>query len=144
MNAGLTYREAAVAGANPVRLVILLYEQAMEDLRRALEAHRHGDIEGRTRGINHALVIIGQLQGTLDKDRGGKVAANLERFYQQLRAGLLEAQSKQSDEVLERQIVHLRQVHEAWCEVEKAVIPAVEQPQPQPESESESPSEWNA
>jgi flagellar secretion chaperone FliS len=124
MNAGLTYREAAVAGASPVRLVVLLYEQAMEDLRRAVVAHARGDIEGRTREINHALLVIGHLQATLDKSQGGKVAANLERFYQQLRAGLVEAQCRQSTEVLERQMLHLKQVHEAWCDVEKALTPA--------------------
>jgi flagellar secretion chaperone FliS len=126
MNAGLTYREAAVAGASPVRLVVLLYEQAMEDLRRALVAHAGGDIEGRTREINHALLVIGHLQTTLDKDQGGKVAANLERFYQHLRSGLVEAQCKQSTEVLERQMFHLKQVHEAWCDVEKALTPAAQ------------------
>jgi flagellar secretion chaperone FliS len=124
MNAGLTYREAGVGGASPVRLVVLLYEQAMEDLRRALVAHAHGDIEGRTREINHALLVIGHLQATLDKSQGGKVAVNLERFYQQLRAGLVEAQCRQSTEVLERQMSLLKQVHQAWCDVEKALTPA--------------------
>ena len=34
MNPGLSYRETAVAGASPLRLVILMYEQAIQDLRR--------------------------------------------------------------------------------------------------------------
>jgi len=142
MNPGLSYRETAVAGANPVRLVVLLYEQAMEDLRRALAAHSRGDIEGRTREINHALLVIGYLQATLDKDQGGKVAQNLERFYEQLRAGLLEAQCKQSADVLERQVSHLMQVYEAWRDVEKALAP----PAAQPEVPGERPlsSDWNA
>ena len=141
MNPGLTYREAAVAGSSPVRLVVLLYEQAMEDLRRALDALHNGDIEGRTRAINHALIVIGHLQGTLDKEQGGQVAANLELFYQQVRAGLMEAQCTQSAAVLERQISHLREVHEAWCEVEKSLAP---QPEPAPQEKDQSRSEWNA
>jgi flagellar protein FliS len=142
MNPGLSYREAAVAGASPVRLVILMYEQAMEDLRRALAAHAGGDIEGRTREINHALLVIGHLQATLDKDQGGKVAENLARFYDQLRAGLAEAQCRQSATALEQQISHLMLVHEAWCEVEKALAPA---PAPsQNVSERRSPADWNA
>src|ERR1700756_4601763 len=142
MNPGFSYREAAVAGASPVRLVILMYEQAMEDLRRALAAHTAGDIEGRTREINHAVLVIGHLQATLDRDQGGQVAENLAHFYDQLRAGLMEAQCRQSAAALEQQIAHLRLVHEAWCEVEKALAPA---PAPsQNVSERQSPADWKA
>jgi flagellar protein FliS len=124
MNPGLCYREAAVAGANPVRLVILLYEQAMSDLRYAMAAQAKGDIEGRTREINHAIEVIGHLQATLDREQGGNVAVILGRFYDQVRCGLIEAQCKQSVTLLEQQIAHLLQVHEAWCAVERAITAA--------------------
>ncbi len=142
MNPGLTYREAAVAGASPVRMVILLYEQAIQDLRRALAAHAHSDIEGRTREINHALLVIGHLQSTLDKDKGGKVADDLARFYEQLRAGLLDAQFRQAPAAIEQQIAQLMLVHEAWCEVEsKLSVPAAESPK---STERTSRAEWKA
>jgi flagellar secretion chaperone FliS len=127
MNPGLSYREAAVAGANPVRLVILLYEQAVEDLRRAIAAQAKADIEGRTREVNHALQVIGHLQATLDKEHGGKIAEILHRFYEQVRCGLVEAQCKQSASLIEQQIAHLLQVHEAWCSVERAISSSVTQ-----------------
>ena len=123
MNVGLSYREAAVRGASSVGLVILLYEQAIEDLRQALAAHRRGDIEERARQIKHALLVIGQLQSSLNKDEGGKVAINLERFYSQVRAALVEAQCKQSPAALEKQISYLMQLREAWSEVEQAAAP---------------------
>jgi flagellar secretion chaperone FliS len=119
MNPRFSYREAAIRGASPVRLVVLLYEQAIEDLRRALAAHVRRDIEVRTREIKHALLVISHLQSSLDKDRGGKVAINLEYFYNQIRAGLLEAQCRQSTAALEKYIFLLMQVREAWCEVER-------------------------
>jgi flagellar secretion chaperone FliS len=119
MNPRFSYREAAIQGASPVRLVVLLYEQAIEDLRRALAAHGHRDIEVRTNEIKHALLVISHLQSSLDKHRGGKVAVNLDRFYNQMRAGLLEAQSRQSAAALEKYLSQLVQVREAWCEVER-------------------------
>lgn len=122
MSARLSYRKAAVEGASPVRLVVLLYEQAFEDLRHALDSQNRGDIEGRTREINHAILVIGHLQTSLDKEHGGPVAESLERFYNQLRSGLVEAQFTQSAAALEQQISHLMEVHEAWCEVERASI----------------------
>jgi len=119
MDARFSYREAAVRGASPLRLVILLYEQAIEDLRQAQVALESGDIEGRTRAINHAIVVIGYLQSSLDKEHGGVVAQNLERFYDQLRSGLVEVQFKQSAGALQRQVSLLMQIHGAWCEVER-------------------------
>jgi flagellar secretion chaperone FliS len=119
MDARSSYREATVRGASPVRLVICLYEQAIEDLRQAVLALEKGDIEARTRGINHALMVIAQLQGSLDMERGGEVAMNLARFYGLIRAGLIEAQMKQSGRILQQQISQLAVVHEAWLEVER-------------------------
>lgn len=123
MNPGLTYREAAVVGANPVRLVILLYEQAIEDLRQALAAQTAGDIEARTRQINHAILVLGHLEATLDKEQGGRVAENLQKFYQQVRAGLVEAQLRQSPALLEKQISLLMDVRDTWLEVERRLLP---------------------
>lgn len=131
-------------GASPVRLVILLYEQAFEDLRHALDAHRRGDIEGRTGHINHAILVIGYLQASLDKEQGGRVALNLERFYDQVRSGLVDAQFRQSATALEQQISHLMQVHEAWCEVERANAAPVNASGPiQIENQSESRTQSN-
>lgn len=140
MNPGLCYREAAVAGANPVRLVILLYEQAMSDLRHAVAAQLKGEIEERTREINHAIQVVGHLQATLDREQGGKVAAILERFYEQVRCGLVEAQCKQSASLLEQQIAHLLQVHEAWCAVERAI--ACSRPETNTVSEPQVRGDW--
>lgn len=148
MDPRLSYREAAVRGASPVRLVMLLYEQAIEDLRRALAAHLRGDIEGRTRQINHAVLVIGHLQASLDRDQGGTVAASLERFYGQIRSGLVEAQFRQSAAAIEQQISYLVQVHGAWCEVERttaAPAMAAREPVPSPSvSEQPSVTEWKA
>ena len=150
MDARTSYREAAVRGASPVRLVICLYEQAIEDLRRAVLALEKGDIEARTCAINHALVVIAQLQGSLDRERGGEVAGNLDRFYNIVRAGLAEAQVRQSAKILEKQISELVLVYEAWLEVERATTGGA-QPVSNPLQAAQSPShpqtpvgDWNA
>jgi|SRR5438552_17985654 len=64
------YRESAVHSASPVRLVMLLYEQIVQDLQCALNALERNDIEQRSREMDRALAIVGQLQATLDLDHG--------------------------------------------------------------------------
>jgi flagellar protein FliS len=123
MDARLSYQEAAVRGASPLRLVVLLYEQALVDLRHALEALERGDIETRTRAINHAILVIGHLQTSLDMGQGGEVARNLESFYGIVRNGLMEAQCRQSKPILQQQISLLTLVQEAWLEVERSSGP---------------------
>ena len=120
MDPKLSYRQAAVQGASPVRLVVLLYEQVLEDLRRALNAQLCGRIEERTRHLNHALLVIGHLESSLNQERGGQVAVNLSQFYRQVRAGLKEAQFRQSASAIETQIAHLMLVREAWEQVDSA------------------------
>jgi flagellar secretion chaperone FliS len=114
MDARLSYRAGAAQGASPLRLVVLLYDQAIADLQSALSALTRGDIETRTRMINHALSVIGCLQATLNKDHGGGVAENLDQFYGKVRAGLLRAQVRQSGAGIRRQIADLVKVREAW------------------------------
>jgi flagellar secretion chaperone FliS len=119
MDARSSYREADVRGASPVRLVVLLYEQMILDLTRAMQAMERHDVERRTRDINHAITVIGFLQGTLNMEQGGQVAANLVRFYYTLRAALVEAQARASSQILADQIACLLNVREAWVEIEK-------------------------
>ncbi len=142
MDAQLSYRESAVAGASPVRLVILLYQQAIEDLRRALQALAAGDIEVRTREISHAIQVLGHLRATIDQDRGGTVALNLSRFYAQVIERLMEAQCRQSAAILEQQIANLMLVCDAWTTVEQSMTASVETQKTQ--GDSRYPGDWSA
>lgn len=147
MNARSSYRQSAAQGARPLQLVILLYEQCLDDLRRAIDALKRNDVETRTREINHAIMVIGHLQGTLDRDQGGPVAFQLDRFYDQVRSGLVEAHIHQSMPALQQQISCLMQVYEAWCEAERTSVVATQTPrttQNAAENEPRSMSEWNA
>lgn len=150
MDARSSYREAFAQGARPLQLVILLYEQSIQDLHRALAALQRGDIETRTRQINHALVVIGHLQGSLDMEQGAQVARNLQRFYQLLRDSLVEAQTKQSVTILQEQISHLLLLRDAWIEVERTTnspmtVPVVSgQATSRMLEEPQAPTDWSA
>jgi len=118
-NPRTAYREADVRGASPVRLVVLLYEQMIQDLTQAAQAIEQDDIRLRTKQINHVILIIGHLQSPLDFDNGGKVAKDLDRFYNVLRANLVQVQFHPSKLEICRLITDLLAVREAWIEVER-------------------------
>jgi flagellar protein FliS len=113
MNPLECYRQTEAQGENPVQLVVLLYRQLIKDLQSALDAMQADQVERRTAEIDHALVVIAQLQGTLNKEKGGEVAANLGRFYDLLRASLVEAQCTVNRRILQDQIANLLTLHEA-------------------------------
>ena len=130
MDANLSYRTLSSRASSGVGLVILLYEQLVQDLRRALTALDSGAVETRTFELGHALEVVGQLQGRLDMQAGGEVAHNLDRFYSTVSAGILEAQVKCSKPRLLRLIDDLLSLREAWLEVERKMLEATPGTQP--------------
>lgn len=87
-NAKSVYREIDIQGATPLQLVVALYDAVLQDIRGAIAAQKHNDIEERTAQVKHCLLALGQLQGRLDFERGGEVAQNLDRFYSTVRGKL--------------------------------------------------------
>ena len=124
-NARTAYRENDVRGATAARLVVLLYEQIIQDLTRAAQAIEQNDIMLRTKLINHAILVIGHLQSPLDFDQGGKVAKDLEHFYNVLRQNLVQVQFFPSKAGIQQLITDVLAVREAWIEVERAESPSV-------------------
>lgn len=118
LDATHAYREAAIRGASQVRLVIMMYDMVLDDLRRALEAIRSNDIEKRTAETKHALSVLEQLQGTLNMADGGEAAINMDRLYSITRGQLLEASIKNSAAILQEQVRLFTDLKGAWQQVE--------------------------
>jgi len=128
------YRENTARLATPVGRVVLLYEQLIQDLGRAIVALQQQQVEARTQAINHALLVLGLLQGSLDLERGGEVAHNLDRFYALVRARLMDAHLQASAAILEEQRALLLSLRSAWVEVEKTEEPRTGPPEGSPNS----------
>jgi len=124
MNIQQSYREATVRGANPIELVVRLYEQMIEDLRQVAVAIEQNDIMLRTRRIKHAILIVGHLQSSLDFARGGKVAKDLDNFYNAVRQSLVWVQFHPSKRGVTQLITDLLAVREAWIVVDRAERPS--------------------
>jgi flagellar protein FliS len=120
-NAALAYRETTALGATPVGMVVLLYDRLLQDTHNAVIALETQDVEARARHVNHALLILQQLQGTLDFGAGEATARQLDAFYRVVRGKLLEAQIRQSPELMLQQARAIAEVREAWAKLDSSV-----------------------
>jgi flagellar protein FliS len=120
MTRELSYRRSAIAGASPIGLMIALFDTLAGDLRRAANALRKNDIESRCRELNHAALVIGQLESWIDLKAAGESAQSLSRFYAYLRAKMLEASATKSAALLDAQIEMILHVRSAWQQLDTA------------------------
>ncbi|NVK00951.1 MAG: flagellar export chaperone FliS [Oceanospirillaceae bacterium] len=116
-----TYKQvdtsASVQTATPHQLIAMLYRGVLEALARAEGAIERKDIQARTQQINKALDIIGNLRGTLDKEKGGEVADSLETFYSAATAQLLLANKDNDVERVQRLIIEFGEMSDAWAQI---------------------------
>ena len=131
------YRENTARHSTPVGRVVLLYEQLVQDIGRAIAATQQQQVEARTQALDHALLVVGTLQGSLDLEHGGEVARNLDRFYGIVRHRLLAAHLQASAAILEEQRTLLLSMRAAWIEVEKAEESGAPSSHPQTAATSE-------
>lgn len=116
--AGL-YSLGNVRGASSLGLVVALYDTILRDLRRASGAITQGNIEKRTFELNHALRVIAELENVLDYERGGKAAAQLQRFYATTRGMILEASIRANHEGIIQLVRIFSTMRQAWHEADK-------------------------
>ena len=118
------YGEGAIRGAAPAELMCMMFDMLAADLRRAIEALKARDIERRTGELIHAQSVLENLQGSLNLQDGGEFAGSMDRLFFAIRMKLLEAQWKESVEILTEQLEAVETVRAAWTEAMKAVVPA--------------------
>ncbi len=115
------YRESAVRGASPVGLIVILYEEVIRSMRKAQRALASGAIEERTRSLNHALAVVGHLQGVLDFEKGGQVARDLSTFYGLMRSSILDANVRADSQLMESVVTEFSKIKQAWQIVDRDI-----------------------
>lgn len=111
--AGL-YRNMAVESADPLGLVIMVYEGVIGAINRAVMALQEGDFKGKAEEIQRALALLSELLSSLDKEKGGTIAASLASLYAYFIKRLLVADAKKDQEALIEVRSHMAQLLDAW------------------------------
>lgn len=85
------YQANQVSTVNGSKLIILMYDGAIRFVKEAIQRIDTKDVAGRGLYISKAQRIINELESTLDKRKGGQVAVNLEKAYQEMNRKLTDA-----------------------------------------------------
>jgi len=115
------YLENEVMGADPIKLVTLLYGGAIDALSAARLCLQNGDIAGRSRKISKAALIVNELALSLDHGKGGEISLSLTELYDYMARRLNEANFQQIDEPIAEVQSLLTTLLEAWKQNETCV-----------------------
>ncbi|MGQ9653170.1 MAG: flagellar export chaperone FliS [Thermodesulfobacteriota bacterium] len=107
------YSQMGVLTADPLRLILTLYDGVIEALVSYKALHERGDHRGKTRSLQKAMAILAELHAALDME-AGDVARNLGRLYAYMMGQLLNADFRRDTSGVERVMGMLRKLREGW------------------------------
>jgi flagellar secretion chaperone FliS len=131
-NALKSYQKTSIETADLLKLVILCYETAINDLEIARDYHERNCIDKGYDKIHHAQDIITELLLGLDYERGGEISVNLSKLYSFMLRELMGINSSQDTSIYGHIIKMLSELKEAWEHVRKTASETLS-PIPMPE-----------
>jgi len=109
-----SYRKTNVVTADPGRLVIMCYEGAIDQLKIAMREQTEEQFERKTAAIVKSQDIINELLCSLDFEKGGAIAGNLESLYNYMIRRILQADVRRDTDGIEEVIGMLEELKAAW------------------------------
>ncbi len=113
-----TYTDTMVATtANPLDLIIQLYDGAISRLSKATFCIKKGDTSQKTHYITRTISIIEELLASLNMEEGGEVAANLQGLYVHMLQELTIANANNDVQKIKQVEALLKELRGAWKEI---------------------------
>ena len=120
-NAAAQYRQTGVDSkvldADPHQLIALLLAGARERIRQVEALIARGDIKRKAQVISETANIICGLASSLDHQRGGEIAANLQNLHDYCQQRLVEVNLTNDVTKLREVEGLLGDIHGAWAEM---------------------------
>lgn len=116
------YRSSLTEGATHIDILLACYDALAEDIRLAGKSMEAGDVAGRCRYSEHALLLIGHLESWVSMLDDCELAGNLANFYSYVRAEILRLQlSVDSDKFLALALV-VGETRATWQRKQNAAL----------------------
>ena len=109
--------QAGTAYADSVQLIQMLFDGLIDSLSAAEGQIERNEIEAKAESISRAIRIVLGLQGSLDIEKGGEIAANLGDLYDYCNRRLMHANLKNDLEAVQEVKRLISEIREAWSQV---------------------------
>jgi len=106
--------KTVVEDGSPHRLVQMLFEGALGKIAVAKGHMERGEVPEKGRHISWAISIIDGLRSSLDMEKGGDIARNLNDLYDYMTRRLMEANMANNPALLDEVSSLLREIKDAW------------------------------
>ena len=111
------YKKASVNTLDQTKLIIMLYDGAIKNASFAVEHMKSGQIEKVHDCLIKTKNIVPELMATLNMDRGGDIANNLQSLYSYMFSQLIEANMNKKTEPVVIVIDLLKELRAAWTQI---------------------------
>ncbi len=116
-----SYKKAAILSASPERLILMLYDGALDAMSRAKTGFKIEDLKERNETISNNLIkaqnIFGELQRSLRMERGSEFADRMFGLYDFYTSKLNEANFKKEEAPIDTVIELFTEIRDAWEEM---------------------------
>jgi flagellar protein FliS len=116
--------QGLITDASPTRLVQIMFEHILSHLALAQKCMERikdnlpvSDVVAKGTAIAKASRLIGQLNGSLDMERGGQIADNLRALYVYMLSRLILANLTNDTEIVAEVMKLLREIKAGWDQI---------------------------
>lgn len=113
------YQRTQTETATPTQLIVMLYDTALRFLSTAREKMASQEIEERHVALMKAQRILQALMRSLDMEKGGKIAQNLDHLYSYMLQQLVEANIHDRVEPIDEVTELMRELRESWVTIDR-------------------------
>jgi flagellar protein FliS len=111
------YKKTVIQTTDRVQIVLMLYDGAINHLKRAKVKINSGDNISKGHHFSKATSIVSELSNVLDMEKGGDISVNLRRLYDFVLQRLLYANLHNDIKALEEAEEVLSTIRSGWKEM---------------------------
>lgn len=109
-----TYLETSISEASPHKLIELMYDGAIKNLKLSKIFIEQKNYEKKSEFLNKALSILLSLREGVSLDKGGDVAQNLYSLYDYCYRRLVAASTKNDIAIVDEVLGYITELNDAW------------------------------
>lgn len=103
-----------VADADPHQLISIIFKHILSNIAIASGAIERNETENKGKCLTKAIALVGELQDSLDMEKGGEISSNLFDLYDYVIRCLVQANIDSDTEKLDEVKALITEVKEGW------------------------------